>query len=376
MIQGRELSDSSLQINSLDGLRGFAVLCVFLGHASHVGTPLFPCADFSGVGKSGVYLFFVLSSFLLTSAFMKKGTGAFGKEFLLNYAVRRFFRIYPLYLLYLLLALATSCFLWNSRGTRHIGIPFFLSLENFFRHLLLTRNFGITWSISVEFRYYFFLPIIAFIHSAVLKNRIIPAVVLTIILVAGSQWLWPEGAAVTNDNRLGPYLPIFFMGSLLALLIHRWQNSPLHSFYQARIAIECLGLAAALALIYMIPSVYSHFHGHAVKVDQFYRQIILQGLLWSLVLFAAIHGAGPIRGLLATPFLRYLGFISFSMYLWHIVVLIDLMHYKTTLPLPLLGWLAFALSIAISHVSWLLIEKPPAKIRFRLAAPKKQCLPA
>ena len=370
MIQGRELSDSTQQINALDGLRGFAVLFVFLGHASHLRLHLLPFADFSGIGKSGVYLFFVLSSFLLTSAFVNKGMAAFRKEFLLNYVVRRFFRIYPLYLLYLLLALGTSSMLWDSRGTRPIGIPIFLTLEDFFRHLLLTRNFSITWSIAVEFRYYFLLPAVAFIHSVVLKNRIIPAVALTLLLVVGSQWFWPEGAAVTNDNHLGPYLPIFLMGSLLALLVHGWRNSPHRGNPRARIAIECLGAAAALALVYMIPSVYAFFRGHAVMADKAYRQILLQGLLWSVVLFAAIAGVGPIRYFFESPFLRYLGFISFSMYLWHVTVLDYLLHYKAILPLP--GWLALALTMAISHATWFLIEKPAARIRLRRGASRQQ----
>ena len=59
MIEGRDISDNKLQINSLDGLRGLAVLAVFLSHTSNKGIFLIPNADFSGIGKSGVFLFFV-----------------------------------------------------------------------------------------------------------------------------------------------------------------------------------------------------------------------------------------------------------------------------------------------------------------------------
>ena len=55
-----------LTIKSLDGLRGFAVLLVLLSHMSLVGINLVPGLDFAGIGKAGVYLFFVLSAFLLT----------------------------------------------------------------------------------------------------------------------------------------------------------------------------------------------------------------------------------------------------------------------------------------------------------------------
>lgn len=51
---------------ALDGLRGLAVGIVLLSHAANVGLPVLPGFTLSGIGKSGVYLFFVLSAFLLT----------------------------------------------------------------------------------------------------------------------------------------------------------------------------------------------------------------------------------------------------------------------------------------------------------------------
>ena len=60
MLKGRNLSNEKLQIDALDGLRGLAVLIVFLSHTSNDGVFLLPSANFSGIGKSGVFLFFVL----------------------------------------------------------------------------------------------------------------------------------------------------------------------------------------------------------------------------------------------------------------------------------------------------------------------------
>ncbi|MBK9055180.1 MAG: acyltransferase [Chloroflexi bacterium] len=78
-------------MDSLDGLRGLAVLLVILGHTSNREAYFFPGANFAGMGKSGVFLFFILSSFLLTYPFLEKGEEARSKNFLLNYAIRRFF---------------------------------------------------------------------------------------------------------------------------------------------------------------------------------------------------------------------------------------------------------------------------------------------
>jgi peptidoglycan/LPS O-acetylase OafA/YrhL len=213
MIQGRELADKKFQMDSLDGLRGLAVLIVFLSHTSNDGTYLLPHADFSGIGKSGVFLFFVLSSFLLTLPFVSKGRQAFTRNFILNYAVRRFFRIYPLYFLFLLLGLVTSLiFSQVLSSDKPVGIPFYLSVNDFIAQLALIQGEGVTWSILVEFRYYFLLPFLALVYAIILKNKIVPSIVLTIFLILVGEAYWPESESVTNDVRLGPYLPIFFLG--------------------------------------------------------------------------------------------------------------------------------------------------------------------
>ena len=52
-------SSANLQFDSLDGLRGVAVLFVVLSHLSNIGANLTPMLDFGGTGKYGVFLFFL-----------------------------------------------------------------------------------------------------------------------------------------------------------------------------------------------------------------------------------------------------------------------------------------------------------------------------
>jgi peptidoglycan/LPS O-acetylase OafA/YrhL len=81
---------------ALDGVRGFAVLIVFLSHSS--GRELYP-AEFlklQGIGHVGVYLFFVLSSWLLTTIVLNEIEET-GTVRLKSYFLRRGFRIVPLY---------------------------------------------------------------------------------------------------------------------------------------------------------------------------------------------------------------------------------------------------------------------------------------
>ncbi len=371
MLHGRELSDPTLQLDSLDGLRGFAVLIVFLSHTSNTGIYLLPFANFSGNGKSGVFLFFVLSSFLLTLPFLRKGVGATNKHFLFNYLGRRFFRVYPLYLIYLLLGLITTLVLWKIiKSAIPIGVPFTLSIKDFFKHLLLIQGQGVTWSISVEFRYYFILPILALTYSVVLRNKLLPSIILTIGLILLSQFIWPQSKSMANDLRLWPYLPIFFMGSLLAVIYHNWQNSKLCTRTSAFI-IEVVGILAMLALIYMIPSVSSYCLQKEIPPNYYHKQFILFGVLWSIVVFACLAGFGALKRIFETPLLRYLGFISFSVYLLHIIVVEGLERLGSEIPVR--GWIMLLVTVAISHISWTLIEKPTSKIKALNKLPKPEC---
>ena len=364
MIEGREISDKRFQINSLDGLRGFAVLAVFLSHTSNKGIFLFPNVDFSGIGKSGVFLFFVLSAFLLTMPFIEKGKQTLNSRFLANYAIRRFSRIYPLYFIYLTLGLATSVlFTFIATIPEHRGVPFYLSVQDFWEHIILVQGKGVTWSILVECRYYLILPVLGVFYSVLLKNRVILSAGLTAVLIIAAVKIWPNDVLITNDSRLGPYLPTFFMGSFLAVLTHAWRGSTAGKTRWAPVALDVLGLLSLALIVAMTPSVSSAISGVDVPYNYFHRHYVLFGLLWFVVVFACVSGHGVLRRAFELPFLRYLGFVSFSFYLIHVVVIAAVNEICAGLPAK--GWLMFGVTIAASHLSWMLIEKPSAKIRLK-----------
>ena len=160
----RNISDTTLQLDALDGLRGFAALIVIFSHTSNAAMYFLPLLDARGIAKSGVFLFFLLSSFLLSRALIKQGNDAFSKKAISHYAQRRFFRIYPLYIPYLLLGLI-STFIFGSLLNKDSGIPFALTAQDFLNHLFLLDGKGVTWSIAVEFKFYVVLPmVLSLIH--------------------------------------------------------------------------------------------------------------------------------------------------------------------------------------------------------------------
>lgn len=371
MLKGRELSDSKFQLNALDGLRGMACLIVLLSHTSNEGIYFSDYLDFSGIGKSGVYLFFILSSFLLTYPFVVKGKDAFSRHFIISYFVRRFFRIYPLYVVYLLFALVTSHLLGRILHVdKVIGIPFNLTIGEFIKHLFLIQGKGVAWSILVEFKFYFLLPFLGFAFAVVLKNRLLPVILLTLALIGFCQWMWPPSESTVNEIRVGYYLPIFFMGSMLSVVYRYWQTNRLIENQRIVLFVEILGFLAGAALIVMTPSISSRLFGQTVPRDFYHKEFVLYGLLWSVVVFAAIAGFGILRRLFELNVLRYLGFISFSMYLLHIVPLFISRKLNLDIPndFPMLGWIFLAVTIGMSHITWMLIEKPTSRIRYDSSA--------
>lgn len=83
------LEDTSMngaKFAALDGLRGIAVLTVFLSHSSGFRQRITPWTSFHGTGHIGVYLFFVLSGFLLCVSLLGSKTWTIPGYVILHFA--------------------------------------------------------------------------------------------------------------------------------------------------------------------------------------------------------------------------------------------------------------------------------------------------
>ena len=121
----------------LHGLRGLAALYVLLSHISVAGFVLVPGVSFLGIGKAGVLMFFVLSASLLTSRLGDELQARPEWRAIAAYFINRLFRIYPLFVVVLLIHLA-------------MGL---MQPVDVFRHLALLAGRYELWAIPVEFRY-------------------------------------------------------------------------------------------------------------------------------------------------------------------------------------------------------------------------------
>lgn len=341
---------------ALDGLRGLAVLIVLLSHTANAGMPVLPGLTLSGTGKSGVYLFFVLSAFLLTRLLLLKPWAEWRQAATwVDYALRRVLRIWPLYLVLLLLSAvltATGIAPWW---------PYPMDTTALLHHLQLLEGVSVLWSVPVEFHYYLWLPLVALLLGGV-AQRVGPwvAVFVALLLSAAALALWPAAESQVNDVRLGPYLTLFFAGATAAVLSLRWSVRAAPS----RWAFGCAGALALLALVATVPAVMAALGAEPFRPDLNHRWFAFFAISWSVLLLAVVHGPAWLRAPFEAWSMRALGWASFSAYLWHMPVLA-----AVTGPLGLSGayaLVAFTLgTLGVSWASWRLIERPLQGVRWR-----------
>jgi len=309
-----DVVENKYQMDSLDGLRGVAALLVVFSHTSNSGMYFLPLLDLRGIGKTGVFLFFLLSSFLLTLPLLRKGKQIFTFGVMSYYWQRRFFRIYPLYTVYLLLALVSTIVISAVLNRVGVGVPFGLDWAGFIEHLALQDGKGVTWSIAVEFKFYFVLPFFVVAISTVRLWGAWAVLALFLALMVLSQIVSPQADSLTNDVRLLPYLPIFIIGMFLAVVQDHVNTHGSNTFFETLASFG--GYVGVAGVSIMTPLVYSLIDGEVAN-DIFHRQFITYAVLWSLIIFSAVNHRGWLQKILTWRTLRFYGAISFSLYLFH-----------------------------------------------------------
>lgn len=348
--------------DALDGLRGLAVLVVIASHLSHARMGLVPGIGLAGIGKSGVYLFFVLSAFLLTRPLLERAPADFANGRLwANYALRRVLRIWPLYLAVLLLS-------WWLTMDGVAGWYYQLDTPALLRHLALREGQGVLWSIPVEFKYYLWLPLVA-LGLAWTRRRAWPLLAelaVAAVLLALVAWVWPPSETGPNDVRLGPYLAMFLCGGFAARIDQRLQGRRIR-----RWAWGLAGLVALLAFVLSIPEVWSGLTGQPVDRRFSHHWFLYFALAWSTLLMAVLHGPSWLRAPFAWTPMRLMGVVSFSAYLWHMPVIRG-MRALGVAELPLAPLLVLGGIVLASMASFLLFERPWREVRLRVSSPARQ----
>lgn len=351
--------DASAHDDALDGLRGLAALIVVASHASQQQLLLVPGLDLSGIGKSGVYLFFVISAYLLTRQwllhFARPSSESRAARRWLLYLVRRAARIYPLYALVLLGA-------WWLRPSG-LGVP--IDTPALWRHLVLIEGRDLYWSVPVEFKYYLLIPAVAWLLARPVSTRV---QVAGMALAVAALAVWhPPWAAPSNSTDLGYYLPIFLCGSLAAgWAVRRPAQASAKEHAGASGWRHGLDLLLLAALLGSIPSL-ARLAWPGATPDFLHQAFLPWGLFWSLLLVALVSGRLPgWAQVCRTAALRACGRWCFGLYLLHLPAL--LLARKLPVHEGVQAWAGLALSLLAAGLAYRWVERPAMNWAARLGA--------
>ncbi len=351
-------------ILALDGVRACAILMVIIFHINRTtGDSLWvwqtnPIASaVATAGGTGVTLFFVLSGFLLFMPYAKgllfNGRWPLARVFYL----RRALRILPgYYLSLLILVVLTMPAYFQPAGLVNLGL--FASLFMDSSGLTFRKLNGPYWTLAVEWQFYLILPLLALgiflLVRGVRPERRLRAVILCLlgVMVGGlfvrfwgfyfqanpaATFLVPRPALNVVlffiFGQTGKYTEDFAVGMLCALYYIYAQRVPTGQRLAHRLRESSLWLWGVGILILAFSALW-HFQANTnppVAVWPFLDPLMAYFSWLSEMLLAIGYGMCILGilyrpGVLQRPFtwkpLRWLGLISYSLYIWHLPLII------------------------------------------------------
>ena len=336
----------------LDGLRGIAILMVFIHHTG-VHLP-----HFWDWGQMGVRLFFVLSGYLVTISLWKiedrsayLGVGYAGE--LGVFHLRRFARLLPAFL-----------------GALAFGVLAGMDevIEPLLWHLTFLTNFKIAlqgwffapvghfWSLALQEQFYLVWP---FFLLAV-PRRWFPCVALGLVAVGYSYRVFCLSSGIPDLWRwvmLPGSIDTFALGGLLAWL----RCGPGLPALPSRPVGMGLLLLAGIAI---------WFANRIVRFSTVNPWIdctpeILEGLIAVILVWGCVKGfPGTLGSFLSLTPLRFLGKISYGIFVYHLILfyffepMLEAWHIGPVNRPWLWSGSLFAITLAVSVASWYLLEKP------------------
>ncbi|MDO8484011.1 MAG: SGNH hydrolase domain-containing protein [Candidatus Limnocylindrales bacterium] len=330
----------------VEGLRAVAVLAVLW---YHVGLP-----GMSG-GFVGVDIFFVISGFLITGLLLREHETA-GRIDLRHFYSRRMRRILPAVLATIALTMVAAALVLaplQMPGIAQDGAAAALSLGNMRFALESADYFAATdpspfrhlWSLGVEEQFYLVWPALVIVALRAFQSRLGMALAIGALTVGSFTFaLWlTEAFAPWAFYSLPSRLWELALGGFLAVAAGWLARLP------ALILISLGGLGVALvgAAVVVIDGATPYPGGAA-----------LLPTLGAAALIVGGGRGGPVSWVLTRRPARFVGRISYSLYLWHWPILV-LPSLATGESLPLVLRCALGgVSVLVAAASWRLIEEP------------------
>jgi peptidoglycan/LPS O-acetylase OafA/YrhL len=364
---------SKRHLPALDGVRAIAIVMVIIYH-SVTGSPGMTPAQLlflrvAGQGWMGVDLFFVLSGFLITGILLDiRNPG----HALRNFYARRALRIVPVYVVFMIFSLFVAGAVGTMRPSEIAQLQqtqawYWTYTLNILvaLHGWHVTNFPMAhlWSLAVEEQFYLLWPFAVLVLSPAAVRRtalgcIVAAELCRLAFILGGA----EGQV--NYALLPTRMDSLAAGAFLACAFRDRE-------LWARVLRYRL-VVAGIALLMVVAAV---IHRPIVDSQQPFEQLVL---LPAIVALASVVIASAAQGVawLSGAGLRFIGKISYGMYLWHLVamrLLLMIVPVPNT-PLPEAWWVfyvemiigTFAGAVMLASVSWYAIEQPFLRMKRRV----------
>lgn len=359
----------------LDSLRGIAAFSVLMCHLMSVlpqfgdygpesfgdklliKTPL----HLYWAGHEAVMLFFLLSGFVLALPYLNKKELPY-QSFLL----KRICRLYIPYFVAILIAvlmhhifyaangISEASNWYNKQWDSHFGWSLFL------KHLLFVDQFDINaydppiWSLVHEMRISIIFPFLMLLVTKFnwKKVMLVSLIISYLAIKVSIKYQYPMIDYFVTIH----YATIFIVGASIA----KYRNRLIVLFKQFSISMKIvLGILSVCLITYTYFPVFPSLHNKYINE-------------WLTVIGAAYVLISALSYPYFSKFLRlrpiaFMGKISFSFYLYHmIIVFIMINTFYGRMPIILLWGSILIISLVVSTFSYYLVEKPSMKLGRKL----------
>ncbi len=355
-----------------DGLRAVAALSIFAYHFSInvvFWSSSYELFDVLNQLRVGVWVFFVVSGFLLYRPYVAALRKAAGGPRLGTYARHRFLRLFPAY--FVALVLLTYVF----HKTHSQDFSSFLTqlglLQIYVRSELLL-GIDVTWSLATEVSFYIFLPCYAALIAVLSRGKRVLAVEtggLLFLVIVGLVWQIVSNGHVLQSTWLPSFLPVFAAGMTLAVIKeHAPANMRGLCSFVERHGLLCWGTAAALLIVKGLTAPTIGFeHGFAIGPQTIFTAV---ALLVVAPCALATPEARTVRVLDWRP-LQLVGVVSYGLFLWHVSIIrwVQLEWIPSENPMFARNLVVFVVSLvvtlAVATASWMAVERPMLRLAHR-----------
>ncbi len=342
------LSRSS--IPGLDGMRALAVFLVIFFHFGINGVP----------GGLGVLGFFVLSGFLITWLLLKENQ-MHGRISLKNFYMRRVLRIFPAFYVYWFACVAFLLVTHKLVPWRHAFFSFFY-LGDYYNAIVRPPDSFVshTWSLAIEEQFYLLWPALLVMFRNNLER--LTRVLLGIIVFTWLYRLFLVFVVHINQsyiyNAFDTRMDHLLVGCLLAVLLFRGALNSLWKALCARVYYP----AFTIALIVLSSVLAAHYSYAYRDTIGFTVDPLLVGIL--LVQFVNFGSKGA-WSWINWSWIRYLGRISYSLYLYQEMTLYPARRVLANHSILIQLIAAVLGTVIVASGSYYIIERPFLRLKAR-----------